>query len=219
MSNHRRIATLCGLVSPTVVLGSILLATVLAAPETFTWADRALSDMGRPGAETFPLFNGALIVGGALGFPFVLRLHETARNRLERLGAGLFGLALVALAGVGIFFLEHTRYYLDVELHAPVALSFFGLAPLSLGFLGAGAVAAGDRRWGVATCLTGAAQVLVWLGYALFSARVATEPGRWFAVPELLVALAFGAWTAAAAWRLLDAADSTRNGREDRRLE
>ena len=61
MSSLKRYAIYCGLLAPVVSLGSTTLATVLAPASEFTWQAYALSDLGRPDARTFLLFNGGLI--------------------------------------------------------------------------------------------------------------------------------------------------------------
>ena len=199
----RRLAAACGVVGPVVTLGSILLATMLADPQTFTWSGRALSDMGRPGTETFWLFNGGLVAGGLVGLPFAWRLWIAGRNRLERVGVGCLALALAGSALVGVFFLEHTDYYLETDLHGPVALWFFGVAPIAQWILGAGAVLAGDRRWGAFTIAAGTGHVLTWLAWLAYLAIAAGSPMAWFAVPELIAALLFGGWVVLAAVRVL----------------
>ncbi|MCU4740406.1 DUF998 domain-containing protein [Natronoglomus mannanivorans] len=203
MADKRRIAAGFGIATPIVTLGAILLATLVAPPETFTWSDRALSDMGRPDAATFWLFNGGLVVGGLLGVPFVWRLWVGARNTLERAGTVCYGLAIVGMFFVGVFFLEHTAWYLETELHAPAALAFFGLAPVSNWILGAGAVYAGDRTWGLVTVGAGIAHVLTWVIWILYVTTTATRPMAWFAVPEMVAAVLFGGWTVLAARRFL----------------
>jgi len=134
MATRRRIATYCGFAGPIVSLGAIMLATIVAPPETFTWHGRALSDMGRYGAPTFLLFNGGLIVGGLLGFPFAWRLWLESRNSLERVGVALLAVAVIGMIGVGIFFLEHTTLYLETSLHGLAALTVFGVAPFAGGY-------------------------------------------------------------------------------------
>ncbi|WP_207590337.1 DUF998 domain-containing protein [Halomontanus rarus] len=203
MADTRRIAAGFGIATPVVTLGAILLATLVAPPETFTWSHRALSDMGRPDAGTFWLFNGGLVAGGLLGPPFVWRLWIAARNTLERAGTVCYGLAICGMFSVGIFFLEHTAWYLETELHGPAALLFFGLAPVSNWVLGAGAVRAGDREWGLFTVGVGIAHVLVWASWILYVTTVATRPMAWFAVPEMGAAALFGGWTVLAARRFL----------------
>lgn len=197
-ADRRRLATTCGLAAPLVALGAIVLATLLAPPETFTWRGRALSDMGRYGTRTFLLFNGGLILGGLLGVPFGWLLWIGARNALERLGVALLWLATAALVGVGVFFLGHDAFYLGTELHFPAALAYFGLAPVAQWVYGSGLVLAGEARLGLASIWLGIAHPLAWLGWLAVRAG-AGDPSAWFAVPEFVAAVAFGAWVFAVA--------------------
>ncbi|SDJ90133.1 hypothetical membrane protein [Natronorubrum texcoconense] len=190
--NWRQVATACGLAAPVVALGAILLATLLAAPETFTWRGRALSDMGRYEARTFRLFNGGLILGGLLGIPFAWRLWVASRSGLERLGVVLW-IATVGLVGVGVFFIGHTEFYLGTDLHAPAALVYFGLAPFAQWVYGTGQILADERRLGLVSIWLGIVHPLAWLGW-LLSRNGASDPMAWFAVPEMVAALAFGCW-------------------------
>ncbi|MFA9425059.1 DUF998 domain-containing protein [Natronorubrum sp. A-ect3] len=191
--NWHRIASGCGLAAPIVALGAIFLATLLAAPETFTWRDRALSDMGRYGATTFLLFNGGLVLGGLLGLPFGWRLWVASQTTLERLGVGLLWGATIGLVGVGVFFLDHTEFYLTTSLHGPAAVLFFGLAPFAQWLYGTGLVLVEKPRLGLASIWLGLVHPLGWLGWLLF--RVGSDdPMAWFAVPEFVAALAFGSW-------------------------
>lgn len=191
--NWRRIATTCGLAAPIVALGAILLATLLASPETFTWRDRALSDMGRYGTRTFLLFNGGLILGGLLGVPFGWRLWTASRTGLERLGVVLLWGATVGLLGVGVFFIGHTDFYLGTDLHAPAALLYFGLAPFAQWIYGTGQILADERNVGLVSIWLGLVHPLAWLGWLLYR-PIASDPAAWFAVPEMVAALAFGCW-------------------------
>ncbi|MFA9501488.1 DUF998 domain-containing protein [Natrinema sp. H-ect1] len=193
MTETKRIATYCGIAAPVVTLGAILLATFVAPPETFTWRTRALSDMGRYGAPTFPLFNGGLIVGGLIGFPFAWRLWTASRNRLERAGIVLLAVTVLGQIGVGIFFLEHTAVYLDRSFHAVAALSVFGVAPFAGWVYGAGAALAGDRRLAVPSILIGLVHPLAWAVW-IGSLDGGADTDTWFAVPEFIAAVAFGGW-------------------------
>lgn len=188
-----RIATRCGLVAPIVALGSLMLATVVASPESFTWRGRALSDMGRYGAETFWLFNGGLILGGLFGLPFAWSRWSESRHVLERLGVVFLALAVGGMIGVGVFFIEHTAFYLSQDLHFPAALTFFGLAPFAQWLYGTGQVLAGDRVPGLASIWLGIVHPLTWLAW-LLSRAGSDDPWAWFAVPEFVAALAFGGW-------------------------
>lgn len=201
--DRRRLAAASGVAAPILTLGALTLATAFAPAETFAWSERALSDMGRPDSGVFWLFNGGLVAGGLVGAPFVWRLWVAARNGVERAGVVAYGLALAGTIGVGVFFLEHTRYYLATELHVPAALSFFGMGPIAHWTWGTGAVLAGDREWGLVTLWIGNAHVITWLCWILFAALLAGESGSWFAVPEAIAAVCFGGWTVATARRLL----------------
>ncbi|QFU83194.1 DUF998 domain-containing protein [Natronorubrum aibiense] len=209
--NWRRVASGCGLAAPIVALGAIVLATLLAAPETFTWRERALSDMGRYGTRTFVLFNGGLIVGGLLGIPFGWRLWVGSRTVFERVGVIALWAATIGLVGVGVFFLGHTAFYLETSLHGPAALLFFGLAPVAQWLYGTGLVLADERRLGLASIWLGLIHPLCWLGWIL--SRVGSaDTGAWFAVPEFVAAVAFGGWTlliAGTRWRRDSASRTT----------
>lgn len=197
MTDHsmRRLATACGVAAPIVAIGAVFLATLLAAPETFTWRERALSDMGRHGTRTFPLFNGGLVLGGLLGLPFGWWLWTTARSGLERAGVVLLWAATIGLVGVGVFFIGHTEFYLETDLHVPAAAAVFVLAPFAQWVYGTALVLAGRRRLGLASIWLGIVHPVTWLGWVL--TRVgADDPWGWFAVPEFVAALAFGGWIA-----------------------
>ena len=208
MIHRRRAAAGCGIAAAVFTLGAIVLATVVASPETFTWSGRALSDMGRYGAETFWLFNGGLVAGGAIGLPFIWLLWTAARNPLERVGTVLFALGLVGMAFVGVFFLEHTEWYLETDLHVPAAVLTFGSVPIAQLVLGLGAIRAGEHDWGRLTVLFGLAHVVVWGGWLWYLTSMATRPMAWFAVPEFLAAALFGGWTVLRARRALSVPES-----------
>ncbi|WP_254523432.1 DUF998 domain-containing protein [Natrinema caseinilyticum] len=193
MADRAKIATYCGVAGPVVSLGAIVIATVLAPPETFTWGEQALSDMGRYGAPTFPLFNGGLILGGLIGTPFVWRLWSASRNTGERLGIALTAIAVVGMVGVGVFFLEHTAVYLGTSLHGVAALTVFGVAPFASWVYATGAALAEDASLAIASFWFGNVHPLAWLGW-LVAIGGETDTGSWFAVPEFVAAVAFGGW-------------------------
>lgn len=197
--DFERLAIRCGLVAPTVAVGTMLLATVLAAPETFNWQTRALSDMGRTSAATFWLFNGGLIVGGLCGLPFLWYLWTTARNALEQVGIVFAAVSVVGLIGVGVFFLGHTDYYLGTDMHGLSALTFFVMAPIAQWVIGTGQALGGETRLALASFWPGIGQTLGWLGWLLWRAGAA-DPWHWFAVPEAIAAIAFGGWILLLAW-------------------
>ncbi|WP_252700922.1 DUF998 domain-containing protein [Natronosalvus vescus] len=176
-----------------IVIGTIVLATILASPETFTWRSRALSDLGRPAARTFWLFNVGLVVGGLIGIPFVRALWRTSRNTAERVGAVLTGVSLLGMIGVGIFFLEHTHYYLETDFHGVAALTVFGVAPFAQLLVGTDQILEGDRWLAIASVWLGMTHAVGWVAWLLTRA-VADDPWHWFAVPEFVAALAFAVW-------------------------
>lgn len=200
-ANQKRIATYCGIAAALVSLGAILLATLVAPPETFTWQGKALSDMGRYGAPTFPIFNGGLILSGLLGFPFIWLTWIMSRNALERLGVALLALAVVGMIGVGVFFLDHTAVYLETSLHGLAALAVFGIAPFASWVYGTGAALAGDSRLAIASFWFGNVHPLAWLGW-IFSVGGAATSSAWFAVPEFVVSVAFSGWIVSLAFTI-----------------
>jgi len=200
MTSLERYATYCGLLAPAIALGSVGLATVVAPPSEFTWKAFALSDLGRPDARTFLLFNGGLVIGSAVGLGFVWPLWRRAGNWFERAGTIAFVLTVVGLGLVGVF-------HLPRALHQPVSLAFFVGAPFASWLYGTGQVLAGESRLGLVSIWIGVAHVVGWIGWILYAATAGGE--HWFAVPEMIAALAFGCWAAAIARRLLEDATQT----------
>lgn len=206
--DRERAAAVCGLLAPSVALVSMLLATIVASPETFTWRDRALSHMGEAGTETFLVFNGGLILAGLVGLPFGWLLWREARNHLERAGVVILAIAVVGLVGVGVFFIGHDQYYLPVDLHAPAAGAVFIGAPIAAWVYGSGLALAGDVRLAVVSFWLGIAHPMTWLVWIL---AIAGQDGMpWFAVTEFVVAAVFAAWIALLALVALEVEPATR---------
>ncbi len=201
MTDRDRLAIRCGYVAPALAVGAIVLASLVASPETFTWRERALSDMGRAGTRTFVLFNGGLVLAGLAGIPFVRYWLTRGRNRLERVGIAMSGLAVVGMVGVGVFFIEHTVYYLERDLHGVAALTVFGVAPIAQLIVGSAQVLERDRWPALASFWLAVAQLIGWLWWFGYRAG-ADDPWAWFAVPELIAAVSFAAWIWVLAWTL-----------------
>lgn len=187
-----RLAVWSGVVAPVLALGCVVLSTALATPAEFAWAGNALSDLGRPEASTFWLFNGGLVAGGTAGLPFVWPLWRRAASRLERLAAFTFLLSVVGLALVGVF-------HLPRDPHGLVALCFFLGGPVTHTLYGAGLIRRGERAFGRVSVGFGAVHVLAWAGWLSYVA--VTGSSDFFAVPELVAAIAFGCWAVAVAGR------------------
>ncbi|MFC7058848.1 DUF998 domain-containing protein [Halovenus salina] len=190
-----RLAVWSGVAAPVVALGCVLLSTLIASSGEFTWTAKALSDLGRREASTFWLFNGGLVAGGVVGLPFAWPLWRRAEHVLERLSAVTFLLSVVGLGLVGVF-------YLPRDPHGLVALCFFVGGPITHALYGGGLLARGEA-FGRISIGFGLVHVLAWgswLGYV-----AATGSSDFFAVPEMVAALAFGGWAITVARRLLDA--------------
>ncbi|WP_135854165.1 DUF998 domain-containing protein [Halorussus salinus] len=190
MSRFRNVARVSGLAAPVVTLGAILLATLVSP--SFSWADSALSDLGRAGAGTVPIFNGGLILGALLALPYVAGVALAAERLLTRLGTATFGLAAVSMGLVGVF-PSGTAY------HAPAAISLYLCVTYGLFLYGSGLVRAGprspvpergdDTTLGLVAIWLGVAHVTSWLAWA---AGLRVGPG--LAIPETVGAAIFVAW-------------------------
>jgi hypothetical membrane protein len=166
---------------------AILLATLFSP--NFHWSDNALSNLGvaetAAGTElTVVLFNGGLILGGlaGIGFGFFLALTTPATG--GRVVGALFGLAMVLMGGVGVF-------PQDQALHLPVAMGFYLLLSIALWADAAVALGQGWRRRALAGLVSGAVNLLGWIGWA--STGSVQRPG--LAIPEGIGALALAVWT------------------------
>lgn len=202
---RRTLALRCGVLAPLLALATIVAATTL--DPGFAWLDSALSHTGElpPGRSvslslvadrpSFLAFNGGLILTGLVGLPFAAVLYRDAANALERAGAAVFALALLALSGVGVF-------YLPRPLHGPVAVGHYLAVTAFFWVYGAGAALAGRRRFGAVTAALGVVHLL---GWALWATLLADGPVPGLAVPETFGALLFGGWSFVVAARKLGA--------------
>lgn len=197
MGSLERYTLSCGILAAVVSLGCVALATVLAPPTEFTWRSFALSDMGRPEARTYLLFNGGLIAGGVVGVPFVWPLWRRARNWAERAGTAVLLVSLIGLTLIGVFHLPH-------PLHSPVALLFFIGGPFTHWLYGTGQVLAGDVGLGLVSVWFGVGHVVGWLSWLLYLTISQPADQFWFAVPEMIAAVAFGGWAVTVARSHLD---------------
>ncbi|TKX50452.1 DUF998 domain-containing protein [Halorubrum sp. ASP121] len=167
-----RVAAACGAVATGSALGGIALAVLL--DPTFSWTTDALSDLGvRDGSAA--AFNWGLIAGGAAGVCYAAGLGRAGRPVLTP----LLALAMVAMAGVGVFDLTE-------PLHAPAAIGFYGLVTAAF------AVDGWFRRrepTGRVALAFAPVHVAVWATFA-----AGWWPVTGLALPELPGALMFAAW-------------------------
>lgn len=189
MTDAEDLSALAGPAAVLVSIVAILGATVVSP--TFAWTASALSDLGAAGAPTAPLFNGGLVATGLLAVGFVPALWAGAESLPERGGAVAFGLASVALAGVGLF-------PIGTDPHVPAAVGFYLLVAATLVLWGTGRLLAGDRRRAAFALGLAVAELGAWVVWAATGEFF--RPG--LALPETVGAVAFGAWTVATARRL-----------------
>lgn len=184
------VASACGVAAPAIALAGILLA--LAAAPWFDWFDHNLSDLGvRPG--TAPLFNGGLVLGGLLGLPFALRLHDRAHGEPWRTRGALAlfaGFAFLALVGV---------FPQDVVPHHGIAaFGFFILTPVATMLFGYGELHHGSARYGAFGVAVGFAALVTF--FSLLAVLVAQ--GHKYAIAEVVHAGLLAGWAGVSAVRL-----------------
>jgi len=107
----------------------------LHRPRRSRGTDGRFPDMGRYGAPTFLLFNGGLIVGGLLGFPFAWRLWLESRNSLERVGVARYrGRRHRDDRRRDLLPRTYDPLPRETSLHGLAALTVFGVAPFAGGY-------------------------------------------------------------------------------------
>lgn len=193
---HRRELGLASGVAAVIVAALAILAATTLDPG-FEWLDSALSHTGDHPAGRVPTvsflrtnpqflaFNGGLIVAGLLGLPFAAVLYDDAENSLERAAATIYSLAVVLLAGVGVFHLPH-------QPHGSVAIGHYLATTAFFAAAGAGAIRAGERRFGAITASLAPVHLAGWI---LWATALAAGPVPGLAVPETYGAALFGGWT------------------------
>lgn len=189
-SHFGKVARACGALAPVVTLGAILAAALLSP--SFSWAGSALSDLGRAGALTAPIFNGGLVLGAVLALPYVARVALAADRLLTRLGTAAFGLAALSMGLVGVF-------PTGTAFHVPAALSLYLFVTYGLFLYGSGRIRAGavthgpeqarETTLGLAAIWLGVGHVTSWVAWG---AGLRVGPG--LAIPETVGAVIFVAW-------------------------
>ena len=166
-----------GAAATLLALGGIAVAIVL--DPTFSWTTDALSDLGVRDRSA-PVFNWGLILGGIAGVGYAFGLWRSpAGAPIAAVRAAVLALAMVAMAGVGVFDLTE-------PLHGPAAIGFYTLITVAF------AVDGLARR---STTTGRVALAFVPVHVAVWATFVA---GRWpvsgLALPELPGALMLAAW-------------------------
>jgi hypothetical membrane protein len=183
-----------------LTLGSTLLSTTLSP--SFAWQSDALSNLGVTTTDagtttTVLLFNGGLIVGGAVGAGFAAASYRRLTNRQDRAVVALAGLSLVLMGLIGVF-------PQDVRgPHFAVAIGFFLLLSVTLWVDGIGHIRRGNRLRGALTVAGGTANVLAWVLWISLNA----DPYEGIAIPEMIGSLIFGVWLSVFAFRLSEKFD------------
>lgn len=95
--NTKKLAGVCGILTPFVFLITILIAMIYSP--WFEWTNHALSDLGAEGISAF-IFNNGLIFAGILGFIFSIGLSRTLSVKT---GGYLLAISSISLIFVGIF--------------------------------------------------------------------------------------------------------------------
>lgn len=185
-----KVAGLCGVIGPLIVL-SFILVSISRSPG-FSFTENALSDLGaqEPSATSF---NSGLIIGGVIIGVFALGLWWSLRGKaLGNVGGLMLLLAAVALCAIGIF----TENAGDIHLY--VSYAFFGLLVISLWIIGAALVQLREKMLGLLLIIAGLFAAAVWALYPVWPA---------LALPETISALAAFACLIILGVRMLKRAD------------
>ncbi len=186
----RKIAGVCGTLTPVVAFTLILSA--IASYPPFSWTNNALSDLGVVQGLTAMLFNTGLIISGILAVVFSMGLLISFRkDPFGVIGALVFTLACIALILIGVF-PESVK-----PTHYIVSVLFFALLPISLLILTGAFALKRKAKMAAFTLLVGIVAATPWvLYYSLYY-----TPG--VAVPEFVSGLAGTLWAVAFGYRMI----------------
>lgn len=178
--NFHKISGACGIASPLVALICIMLA--LFSYPNFSWSANALSDLGVGGGSALS-FNSGLIAAGALSAVFGIGLFLLFERKIGKVGAFLFILDCLSLAGIGLF-PENVR-----PMHMYFSVAFFVLLPLSLLLMVGTLVLMKQKDMAAFTLLMAIVAAGVWVY------QFTIGFGTGVAIPEFISALAASAWS------------------------
>jgi len=192
-----RFAAICGILGPLVGFSSIGAAVALSA-SWFNWFIHALSDLGNPVMlggfygilgwnPAAPIFNGGMFATGVLATLFGLQLFLIQRRQKSlagMTGGVLFMVAMLCLAGVGIFnevlILGHIITAAGFFFATMLASIAYGVALLRI---------AKSRLLGSLTLIMG---IVILVTLVMMFGRLLPFAGA--AIPEMIVAVAAFAW-------------------------
>lgn len=190
-----RLAAALGVGAVAVAFGGIFAAMALSP--RFTVTGNALSDLGEVGTSTSPIFNLALMLGGALGCAFAVVLWPTVTD------PGRSG-ALVVLWFAMVFMALTGAFPLPTAPHGVVAVLFFLLMTVGVFAWGVADFRLGRTIRGSVLVVASALHVVAWFWWAVYD-----WPGEGIAVPELVGAATLGIW---AVWLSVDACRTAGDG-------
>lgn len=184
----RRLSALSGLLAVAVAICGILAAVSLAP--WFDWSTNALSHLGVADWPERQLFNGTMLLTGLFGLGFLPAARGTMRATAHRVAQVPMIVAVVCVAGVGLFPAGH-------PFHFPLAITAyvgFIAGPISYGI---GDHVLGAVRRGALTVASGVVHLGLWVAWGLWFRE--TLPG--LAVPEFVGAVLFTGWVGCTAVR------------------
>jgi hypothetical membrane protein len=179
-TDRRRLFAGLGVTSTLVAFGGVFAAAAIAP--WFSPFRNALSDLGARGVATAPIFNGGLLLGGALGAGFVTAVWAETDQPVHQGGCFVLLLAMLFMALVGVF-------PIPSPLHFVVAVAFFVFLTLGVGIFGAGDFADGKPVRGGALVAGAVLHVVGWFWWLFFG-----WGGPGIAVPELVGSGLLAVW-------------------------
>jgi hypothetical membrane protein len=172
-----RLAGLCGILTPIVMLTLIFVSIALSP--WFDWHNNALSDMGV--SSTANLFNTTLLIGGVFYLVFAIGFlrWQSMSSFPAKIAAFCMLLGGVGLMLIGLFTEGAGR------IHYVVAATYFLATPLAYVLFGIDQLKRNQPVPGILSIAAGLAALLM----------IAFVPHKRYAVPEILAAVIIGAWT------------------------
>lgn len=188
----RRIGLVSGVAAPTVSIGGIAVAAVLAP--SFSVTRHSISDLGVAPGLAAPIFNTAMVVTGLVALPFGVAIVVEGTN-WERLSVVALAVAMNGLNFIGVF--QKGEF-----LHLVGGLGFY--SSFTVAFL-LYAHGTRDERAACVTRRLAGVHVAVWALWGLGVAIVQPSGNPFFApgalVPQFAGAVILAGWTVWIAWR------------------